>query len=93
MPTGNAVSAFLLSLGMGLMFASLTFIAPVRVVIRFTPVRSRSSPTFFSLDPMGGQASGDAARFWAGRPVRTKSHLPKSFRANRRTGFFFCQHA
>jgi hypothetical protein len=75
MPTGNAVTASVLSLTMGLVFATLTFIAPVRVL--YCATHTELNLAHFFIAPVGVQASGVAARLWAGRQVRTchSSHL------------------
>ena len=83
MPTGNAVAASVLSLAMGFMFATLTFIAPVRVL--YCATHTEMSLTTFFIGPVGVQAFDDPARLWAGRQVRTgHSSLPshRSRRAN-----------
>jgi hypothetical protein len=85
MPTGNAVSACVLSSVIGLVFATLTFIAPVRVVFR-RPHRTDPHRVLLSLfsfiGPVGVQTSDDADKLCAGRPVRTGHSSPgtQSFR-------------
>ena len=89
-PTGNTVVAFMLSLALGIGFASLTFLAPVRVVFRSIPPIHTvlTFTTFWCLftGSVVGQASGDAARLWASRPVRT-GHFSVVTEAKMRTRF------
>ncbi|KAI0289377.1 Saccharopine dehydrogenase-domain-containing protein [Russula brevipes] len=59
-PTGGVVSAFLMSVAIGVTFAALTAIAPVRVELFLAPVCS-NRPLIAFIVPVAVQASGDAA--------------------------------
>ncbi len=74
MPTGNTLVASILSLALWFVFTTLAFAAPVRIVFRSNPHPRRANLHVLMLytGPVGGQASGDAARFRARRPVRSR---------------------
>jgi hypothetical protein len=79
-PTGNTLVAFIGSLAIGFMFAALTFVAPVRVVVfstlNWSRYSSRLDAFFFTFTgTVVSQASGDAARLRARRPVRIDQFL------------------